>query len=338
VHIEVEGPARKVDAFTTALSDEAPPQARIDSVEVEPVARHNRKGFTIKESKEQRGALTLISPDIATCPECEREIADTADRRFGYAFTNCTNCGPRFTIIEDIPYDRPKTTMSDFKMCVACQAEYDDPADRRFHAQPNACRACGPRLDFEWSKPGTVATAKPDWAEITVDLRSLRDYPLAADPIEQAARVLAAGGIVAVKGLGGFQLACDATSEAAVSRLRDRKRRYGKPLAVMMPDLATAKRYCEVAADEAALLSGPIRPICLLKMKGRGEVPIAGNVAPRNRYLGVMLPYTPLHHMLMARMALAVAGPERAAKTRRASADGRPAGAPPPGAARPPSS
>jgi hydrogenase maturation protein HypF len=313
VHIEVEGPVKAVDAFTIDVEAKAPPQARIDAITVEDVARRNRKDFTIKESTEKRGAFQLVSPDIATCADCEGELFDPKDRRFLYPFTNCTNCGPRFTIIEDIPYDRPRTTMAKFTMCPACQAEYDDPADRRFHAQPNACPVCGPSLDFIWASPMPGAKPliheSPDWAEITLGLKALRSRPDAPDPIDQAIRVLRAGGIVAVKGLGGFQLACDATVQAAVARLRDRKRRWGKPLGVMMADLVTAKRYCDVDKDEAELLAGTVRPIALLRKRvvpdpAVTSAAVADNVAPKNRYLGVMLPYTPLHHVLMKKSGM----------------------------------
>lgn len=304
VHVEAEGPARAVDAFVEGITAEAPPQARIDEVTVAPAPRRNRKDFEIRTSETKRGALTLVSPDIATCAQCEAELFDPLDRRFAYAFTNCTNCGPRFTIIDDIPYDRPNTTMRSFEMCAECQAEYDDLANRRFHAQPNACRVCGPKLEFGWARQSELVKDSPEWAEITLGLKALRNRPVTYDPLDQAIRVLKTGGIVAVKGLGGFHLACDATLESAVTRLRERKHRYGKPVGVMMADLATAKRYCDVDREEAALLEGPRRPLVLLR-KRRGTSPaLAGNVAPKNRYLGVMLPYTPLHHLLLRKSEL----------------------------------
>jgi hydrogenase maturation protein HypF len=209
------------------------------------------------------GEFALISPDVATCAECLADFTDAANRRYGYAFTNCTNCGPRYTIIRDIPYDRPKTTMAAFRMCPACQAEYEDPRNRRFHAQPNACPACGPRLSA---------------------------------PVEEARRRLARGEVLAIKGLGGFHLACDARNQEAVERLRARKRRSDKPFAVMVRDLAAAAALCHVSEAEQEALSSTRSPIVILR---RGEqVTLPNAIAPGNRTLGVMLPYTPLHHLL----------------------------------------
>ena len=277
VEIDIEGPPAALDAFERDLTADAPPLSRLEAVRVQQAAPVGYDAFVIRHSAAQQGDYQLISPDIATCAECRRELFDPADRRYRYPFTNCTNCGPRFTIIADIPYDRPQTTMRDFVMCPACQAEYDDPLDRRFHAQPNACPICGPQLTL------TDAAGAP----LPTD-----------DALATAARMLRDGQIIAVKGLGGFQLACDATNEAAVQRLRERKRRPAKPFAVMLPTLAEVRRHCDVSDAEAALLTSPQAPIVLLPW--RPDSDICAAVAPDNRYLGVMLPYTPLHHLLLA--------------------------------------
>src|SRR5581483_5686637 len=218
---------------------------------------------------------TLISPDVATCDACLRELLDPSDRRYRYPFINCTNCGPRFTITRNIPYDRPHTSMSVFPMCPACQAEYDDPLNRRFHAQPNACWDYGPRLEL-WDHAGT----------------QIRH----GDPITQAVSALKAGFIVAVKGLGGFHLAVDATNISAVSLLRERKHRVEKPFAIMVPSLAQAQEFCELSVAEAEVLESIQRPIVLLRRKDKSLVP--DQIAPFNRDLGVFLPYTPLHRLL----------------------------------------
>jgi len=232
--------------------------------------------FRILESQPQAGAYQPVSPDLATCPDCLGEILDPADRRHDYAFTNCTNCGPRFTIIDDIPYDRPLTTMCRFEMCPDCQAEYDAPADRRFHAQPNACPVCGPRLELTNAAGNRVDTD---------------------DVVAQAATHLRQGKIVALKGLGGFQLACDATNGAAVAELRKRKQRPGKPLAVMLAGVAEVRRHCAIDDTEMALITSAAAPIVLLGWRENSD--LVPDLAPGNRYLGVMLPYTPLHHLLL---------------------------------------
>ncbi len=277
VRIEVEGIPTDIRAFTHALKAEAPGPARIEALDVEPGEAAGHTFFEIRESLPAPGDYQLVSPDLATCEDCRRELFTPADRRYRYPFTNCTNCGPRFTIIEDIPYDRPLTTMKSFAMCPACRKEYGDPDDRRFHAQPNACPVCGPRVRL------LDATG--------------REVP-GEDAIAAAAELLDDGKTVAVKGLGGFLLACDATDEAAVARLRARKRRPAKPFAVMIKDLDTIRRHCGVSDEEAALLASPGSPIVLLKWRKDGG--ITGGVAPGLDYLGVMLPYTPLHHLLMA--------------------------------------
>jgi hydrogenase maturation protein HypF len=281
VDIEVEGAEKAVKNFLTDLKEKAPPMARIESVKASFHPPKGYTGFQIEPSLSQEGQYQLVSPDIATCPDCQEEIFSPDDRRFGYPFTNCTNCGPRFTIIEDIPYDRPKTTMRKFRMCPRCQREYDDPLDRRFHAQPNACPDCGPALELVDS----------DGKLVEVD-----------NTIKKASDLLKEGKIMAVKGLGGFQLACDATSQEVVNILRDRKRRPSKPLAVMMATLKDIEKHCLISPEEKKLLESPQCPIVLLKWKQSSG--IAKAVAPNLKYLGVMLPYTPLHHLLLKKAGL----------------------------------
>ncbi len=284
VEIEVEGPPHALEAFVSAIATQAPPLSRIEGVTVQPIASNGFTRFEIQHSAAVAGAYQPISPDMATCDDCLREIFDPADRRFRYAFTNCTNCGPRFTIIQDIPYDRPLTTMAPFEMCPDCQREYDDPLDRRFHAQPNACPVCGPQLDLQ---PSPAYAVPPLWDE------------LPEDAIAAVRALIRAGHVVAIKGLGGFHLACDATNPAAVTTLRQRKGRAAKPFAVMLPDLDTVRQVCAVSPAAAQALTGPERPIVLLPLKP--GTTIAGEVAPGLRELGVMLPYTPLHHLLLER-------------------------------------
>jgi len=281
VEIEVEGPAAELAAFVRDLEGKSPPLARIEGIKVADAPPVGYTTFEIRHSVAEAGCYQLISPDIAICPDCLRELLDPADRRYRYPFTNCTNCGPRFTIIEDIPYDRPLTTMRDFVMCAQCQAEYDDPLDRRFHAQPNACPVCGPLVWLVSSSNLKLETLKPETNDV----------------IGQAARLLRAGVIIAIKGLGGFHLACDATDEAAVRTLRERKGRPAKPLAVMMTTLEEIKQHCRVSKEEDRLLTSSQCPIVLLPWKPESNV--SRLVAPRNNYLGVMLPYTPLHHVLL---------------------------------------
>ncbi len=285
VEIEAWGDAAALARFLEAVSAEAPPLARIDAVKAEtlpgrPSAAHlTGEEFCIADSG-QGAVRTGIVPDAATCPACLAEVLDPADRRHGYPFTNCTHCGPRLSIVREIPYDRATTSMSVFEMCLACRQEYEDPADRRFHAQPNACADCGPRV----------------WLETAEDTRD------PDDPLAETARLIREGAIVAVKGLGGFHLACDALNDAAVAALRRRKRRYAKPFAVMARDLAVVRRFAVVGDVEAAQLSGPAAPIVLLRAEGES---LAESVAPGQDRLGVMLPYTPLHHLLLR----AVGGP-----------------------------
>ena len=278
VEIEVEGPPSRLEAFVHDLTAQAPPLARIIAVEVSDAPPVGYDCFEIRHSVAQEGRYQLISPDIATCDDCRRELLDPDDRRYRYPFTNCTNCGPRFTIIRDIPYDRPLTTMQPFPMCPDCQREYDDPLDRRFHAQPNACPVCGPHVWLEG------VSASQTLAE--------RDAAMRA-----TAQMLLEGKVVALKGLGGFHLACDATSAAAVGTLRQRKGRPAKPLAVMMTDMEMVRRHCHVRPEEEGLLLSQQCPIVLLPW--RDDSTIVPAVAPQNLYLGVMLPYTPLHHILL---------------------------------------
>jgi hydrogenase maturation protein HypF len=276
VDLEVEGTDENVEHFFQSVLSESPPLAHISSMERSELRPKNDKVFEIKESRADQERSALISPDVSICPDCLRELKDPKDRRFRYPFINCTNCGPRYTIIMDIPYDRAMTTMKKFKMCKACQAEYEDPTNRRFHAQPNACWDCGPR----------------------VSLHDHNGLSLACDrPIEETINLLKRGLILAIKGLGGFHLAVDASNHKAVVRLRKRKHREEKPLALMVRDLEAAKQIVHVNAIEAKALLSPQRPIVILKKRRFHR--LSSQVAPRNRYFGIMLPYTPLHDLLM---------------------------------------
>jgi hydrogenase maturation protein HypF len=279
VFAEVEGPLAVVTEFLRQLERNPPPLARIERVTATAVTPTGETSFAIAASGPPGTRRTLVSADTATCDDCLRELSDPADRRFGYPFINCTNCGPRFTIVRDVPYDRPFTTMAPFAMCPACAAEYHDPADRRFHAQPTCCPACGPRLT----------------------LRDSAGNPLPGDPLTRAAELLSTGQVLAVKGLGGYHLAADARGQAAVAALRARKHREDKPFAVLAADLAAARTLGEIDPAAAALLTSPGRPIVLLPRHPRADV--APAAAPGNRSLGVMLPYTPLHHLLVRALA-----------------------------------
>ncbi|MEV4126991.1 carbamoyltransferase HypF [Nocardia sp. NPDC049707] len=270
VVIEIEGTAASVREFLRRLHESPPPLAVVASVEQTAVDIRGGTGFLIGDTRHGGAGRTLASPDVAICVDCARELRDPADRRYRHPFVNCTNCGPRFTIIARLPYDRERTSMADFAMCPRCAREYADPADRRFHAQPIACPDCGPTLSY--TGPGDPA-----------------------QPLVAARELLCAGGVLAVKGIGGYHLACDADNETAVAELRRRKRRGNKPFAVMVADLDTAARIVTIDPTAAALLSGPQRPIVLLP---RGERPVADAVAPGNPDLGVMLAYTPLHLLL----------------------------------------
>ena len=281
VKIEVEGDKEALAGFLSELVGSAPPLAHIEEVATSNYPPGGYSGFEIRHSVAEEDKYQLVSPDIATCEACLSELLVHDDRRYRYPFTNCTNCGPRFTIIEDIPYDRPLTTMRSFKMCRHCQSEYDNPLDRRFHAQPNACPECGPSLKL----------VDKDGVEVVCD-----------DILATAAKLLREGKVLAIKGLGGFLLACDATNEAAVRLLRDRKRRPYKPLAIMVATLEDVKELCFVSEKEEEILNSSQRPIVLLKRR-EGST-ISPSVAPNLNYIGVMLPYTPLHHVLLRETGL----------------------------------
>ncbi|HEX6458113.1 MAG TPA: carbamoyltransferase HypF [Thermoleophilaceae bacterium] len=265
VVVEAQADARAVEAFLERLAAEAPPLATVERVTVRELPLSALSAFQIRASPAAGQPSALVSPDTATCDDCLAELFDPHDRRYRYAFINCTNCGPRFTIVRGVPYDRPLTTMAGFEMCEACRAEYEDPADRRFHAQPNACPDCGPRLSL---------------------------------PLERVVEALRAGAVVAVKGVGGFHLACLASDEGAVATLRSRKHREDKPFALMVRDVAAARELVEPAPEDESLLLSRARPIVL--MRRRAGAPVARSVAPISPDLGLMLPYSPLHHLLLA--------------------------------------
>ena len=330
VVIEIEGLREKVETFLRRIETDKPPRALIQSLHATPIAPIGDTTFIIQPTDATGDKTTLILPDVAACPDCLRECFDPTNRRYLYPFTNCTNCGPRFTIIEALPYDRPNTTMKQFVMCDDCRAEYENPLDRRFHAQPNACPVCGPQLEL-WGRGGVTLAIRHD------------ALLAAADAIRQ-------GQVVALKGLGGFQLLVDARNEEAVKLLRTRKRREEKPFALMFPSLTMAQAHCEVSELEMQLLLSPEAPIVLLRRKIMGETPLFSDpypqpfprkqgkgaagaqpaihplsvygavgaqraapsggwghaIAPNNPYLGVMLPYTPLHHILMAELGFPV--------------------------------
>ncbi|HET7272181.1 MAG TPA: carbamoyltransferase HypF [Rubrobacter sp.] len=278
VRIEAEGSPEELERFVRALQEESPPLAVVESVHWQPLAARGDAEFRIARSREGLRRQALVSPDVATCDDCLAELLNPEDRRYRYPFTNCTNCGPRFTITRSVPYDRATTTMSRFEMCPDCQSEYDDPSDRRFHAQPNACPVCGPQVRL-LDRFGHELHAKPE------------------DPIARAARMLRGRAVVAIKGLGGYHLACDPLDEKAVRTLRGRKVRQDKPFALMARDLAQVREICHVSPEEEAMLTSPSRPIVLLQSRENSSV--ADEVAPRQKTLGVMLAYTPLHHLLL---------------------------------------
>ena len=278
VEIEIEGDEEKIETFKERLRSECPPAASIHRLVEEEIEARGDSNFLILESATGEERETLISPDLATCPDCLRELFDPGDRRFRYPFINCTNCGPRYTIIEDVPYDRPNTTMRKFEMCPECRAEYENPADRRFHAQPNACPVCGPEV----------------WL-VNREGEKIRF----GDSIRAAARYILEGKIIALKGLGGFHIACDATNDDAVKRLRALKKRGDKPFALMAPDLETVERLCFLNDKERELLTSPRCSILLLEAREDAWKVISRDIAPRNRYIGFILPYTPLHHLLL---------------------------------------
>jgi hydrogenase maturation protein HypF len=276
VSIELEGRSDRLLTFVERLSTHSPPLSQITRVDIASIQPAGYQEFTIVHSQKGSQRATLISPDVSICEDCRAELFDPQDRRFRYPFINCTNCGPRYTIINDIPYDRPKTSMRHFKMCPECQSEYDDPGNRRFHAQPNACPVCGPQASL---------------------FDRARNKLKTTDPIETAIKHLHSGRVLAVKGLGGFHLVVDAHNQDAVTRLRHRKRREEKPLAVMSANLRIIRQYAEIRPEEATLLQSHQRPIVLLE-KSR-HYTLAGGVSPNNRTIGVMLPYTPLHYLLV---------------------------------------
>jgi len=278
VVVHVEGDAAALSRFRVLFGPEIPPAARVTRLSVRKAVPAGVRGFTIRASRRDGIALSTIPPDIATCPACLREMADPADRRHRYPFTNCTNCGPRFTIVASLPYDRERTSMAAFPMCAACRKEYGDPLDRRFHAEPNACPACGPRLSVLGADGAPVGCA---------------------DPIGTAAAAILGGSIVAVRGLGGFQLAVDATNDGAVRTLRKRKRREEKPFAVMFPDIRSVRSAARLAAADEAILRSPAAPVLLLPARHRS--PLAPSVSTGLPTVGIFLPYTPLHRMLLDR-------------------------------------
>ncbi len=276
VEIEVDGDKDALDLFIQKLRDEAPALSRIDEFSASFRPANGFSSFEIRHSESVEGAFQPISPDVSICLDCLRELFDPNDRRYHYPFINCTNCGPRFTIIKDIPYDRPKTTMSGFPLCPDCEREYKDPTNRRFHAQPVACPVCGPKV----------------WLEMNDE----RGKSFDNETILEVCDLLAKGKIVAIKGLGGFHLACDATNAQAVAGLRNRKLRVDKPFAIMLRDIETIEKHCFVSDTERELLLSTARPIVLLKRKSESN--IAEEVAPKQDWIGVMLPYTPLHYLL----------------------------------------
>ena len=276
VTILLEGLLHDIDSFIQGLTTQSPPLAHITHVDVEPLAPRGYNDFSISRSREDAQGLALISPDVSICNDCKNELFDPGDRRYGYPFINCTNCGPRYTIIDDIPYDRPKTSMRHFRMCMECQAEYDDPLNRRFHAQPNACPVCGPQVVLYDREKKRIETK---------------------NAIETAISLLKTGHVVAVKGLGGFHLVVDAENQTAVETLRQRKHREEKPLAVMSGDIERIRQFAQVGQDNETLLQSRQRPIVLLEKKN--DYALAAGVSPKNCTVGVMLPYTPLHYLLV---------------------------------------
>jgi len=301
VIIEVEGESKNLNLFIKNIKEKAPPMAKIDELSLEEQEPVYYKKFEIKRSIREKGKYQLVSPDVATCEDCLSELFDKSDRRYLYPFINCTNCGPRFTIIKDMPYDRPKTTMSRFTMCRDCQKEYNDPLSRRFHAQPNACSVCGPHI---WLVDNNGKLVNNE------------------NPIKEASNLLKNKMIIGVKGLGGFQLACDATSNDVVKKIRMRKNRPSKPFAIMVKDIEQVKEICFLNKEEEKLLTGSQKPIVLLKRRkefirnskdinvllkkkeepfidNKNRILVCEQVAPNNNYLGVMIPYTPLHHILL---------------------------------------
>jgi hydrogenase maturation protein HypF len=316
VFIELEGSRAALHAFQNELVAHPPPLAYIEGMVASSLPPTGERAFTIVQSRTTAAAHTLVSPDLAICADCLRELFDPADRRYRYPFINCTNCGPRFTIIHNLPYDRAQTTMAPFPLCPACQREYDDPLDRRFHAQPNACPTCGPQVEFcptpatgqELSKrhrPHQQGDENDPQVTQLASQLAIRNSLFSEEPklvgeraIQAAQQLLGSGGILAVKGIGGFHLACDATKDEAVQLLRRRKGRVGKPFAIMARDLATVQQIAHLSDAEQTLLASRERPIVLLRR--RTASPLSAEVAPGNGSVGVMLPYSPLHYLLLA--------------------------------------
>jgi hydrogenase maturation protein HypF len=308
VFIEVEGPRAELEKFLLRLEIEKPPRSFIQSLEASWLDPVGYAAFEIRPSEIGGNKTALVLPDIATCPDCLREIFDPKNRRHRYPFTNCTNCGPRFSIIESLPYDRANTSMKAFTMCPQCQAEYNDPRDRRFHAQPNACPACGPQIELWRSGP---ARREQNAANSSITRDQPRSAERSYEALLAAAKAIREGKIVAVKGLGGFHLVADARNDKTVRLLRERKQREEKPFALMFPSLESIKTECEVSLLEERLLRSPEAPIVLLRRLRQSQIPnlksqIAEGAAPGNPYLGAMLPYTPLHHLLMAGLGFPV--------------------------------
>jgi hydrogenase maturation protein HypF len=283
VTIEIEG--KESAAFIERLTRDAPPLSQIMSVETVSIHYEGYKDFEIRESRDE-GSFTLVSPDVSICKDCFREMLDEHDRRYLYPFINCTNCGPRYTITKSVPYDRPNTTMSVFKLCPDCSREYLDPQDRRFHAQPNACPVCGPQVELRYNIQKSKLKIKNQKVKVPNKIQN---------PIEETIMLLKQGAILAVKGLGGFHIACDATNKEAVEKLRLKKRKSNKPFALMCPDIGTIRKFCEVSREEEEVLTSNRRPIVLLK-KLPNDLPDA--LSPNNPCIGFMLPYTPLHYLL----------------------------------------
>jgi hydrogenase maturation protein HypF len=287
VVVEVEGEKGEIDSFYREIEELSPPLANVENKKIEFHPPSGLESFIIRESEEEEEYSVLVSPDISICPDCLRELSDPEDRRFRYPFINCTNCGPRFTIIKELPYDRPKTTMKKFTMCPQCRKEYSDIHKRRYHAQPNACLECGPEVELI-QNPGTRGQVREKGEKA----------------VKKSIKLLKEGKIVAIKGLGGFHLACDARNEKAVRKLRKRKKREAKPFAIMSLNAEEVEKYCYLNEKERELLESPSRPIVLVKKKE--DCPISNSVAPHNNYLGVMLPYTPLHYLLFNRQLSAL--------------------------------
>ncbi len=297
VEIEVNGLEMHLDKFIISLQSDVPSLARIDKLAFEKCEPDNYADFSIIQSKSIQNAFQPISPDVSICPDCLQELFDPSDRRYLYPFINCTNCGPRFTIIKDIPYDRPKTTMAEFEMCHDCSIEYNDPLDRRFHAQPIACPACGPHV---WIEKETDEQN----SHITNNngLLNTLSNQVSIQAVIEAQQLLADGNIIAIKGLGGFHLACNAYNPLAVRKLRDRKLRVDKPFAVMFKDFSSVSSNCFATRYERNLLESRERPIVVLQRNPTST--IAAEVAPNQNSIGVMLPYTPLHYLLFAELGL----------------------------------